>query len=324
MNLRLGLAFALAFGPLLAIGCSDLGSPLAPAPVVSPTALDFGTVAVGTSNTRTVMISNAGSAPLSGVATVGCSPYSLVSGGGAFSVPPGGRHDVVVRFSPGSAGSYMCVLSLGGELPSVTLDGEASTQLPGSECVVTPTTLDFGSAPVGSAGLGEFKIKNPGTAPTSLNVVPDCESVILVGGGGPSMLQPGDSLTVTVQFIPRQGGAVVCHIATGPGCPEVTVRGTGTTVSFANHILPIFNARGCNSGCHTRFFNSTASIVNVTTDGYAPARYIVPFNLAGSVIYGKVTDSGQYGQSMPQGSPLIPLAERNRIRDWILEGALNN
>ena len=30
------------------------------------------------------------------------------------------------------------------------------------------------------------------------------------------------------------------------------------------------------------------------------------------------------GQLMPEGGPLIPLSERNLIRDWILQGAQDN
>ena len=325
MNLRLGFAAALALSPLLAIGCSDLGSPQAPVGRLSTTVLDFGTITTGDTAERTVTISNSGTAPLSGEAIVGCVPYSLVSGGGAFTVSPGGRHDVVVRFSPGSAGTFACALSLGGGLPAVGLIGQAGTQLPGAECVVTPTTLDFGSVQVSSAAVNRtFSIANPGTAPTSLDVRSDDPDFTVTSGMGPRMLAPGQSLQVTVEFRSSASGRDSALIATGPGCPQVRCRGVGLTVHFSTDILFIFNTRGCNSGCHTRLFNSAASIVNVTTAGYAPAKYIVPFDLSGSVIYGKVTNSGQYGQSMPQGSPLIPLAERNRIRDWILEGALAN
>jgi hypothetical protein len=79
MNLRLGFALALAIGAIVAVGCSDLGEPLrlAPQPGVSATALDFGTVAVGGSATRSVTVTNAGTADFSGSAGLSCPGYSI-------------------------------------------------------------------------------------------------------------------------------------------------------------------------------------------------------------------------------------------------------
>jgi hypothetical protein len=57
---------------------------------------------------------------------------------------------------------------------------------------------------------------------------------------------------------------------------------------------------------------------------YAPGVRVIPFDLTNSVLYGKITNSGQFGQLMPQGGPLIPQVDRDIIRDWILEGARNN
>ncbi len=323
MNLRLGFALFLTIGAIVAVGCSDLGEPLrlAPQAGVSASALDFGTVGVGGSATRSLTVTNAGTADFAGTASVSCAGFSLEAGAGPFTVPPGGEHPVVVRFTPGAVGSFACDLSLGGGLAPVSLGGQASNQLPGAQCVVTPTTLDFGALPVGGNRILVFKVKNPGTATTSLDVVSDRNAFSVLAGGGPSTLAPGDSLVVTVAFAPTVGGPDSCLIATGPDCPRVRGRGFATSVSFTTHIAPILTSRGCTS-CHG--WTAANQIVNVTSAGYSPARIIRPFDLSGSVMYGKVTNSGQYGAPMPQGSPLIPLAERNRIRDWILEGALDN
>ena len=324
MRLRLGFALALAISAIVAIGCSDLGAPLrlAPEAELSAASLDFGTVAVGGEATRQISVSNSGTADFAGTASVACAGFTLEAGAGAFTVPPGGRHDIVVRFEPGGVGSFACELALGGGLSPVPLSGQASNQLPGSQCVVTPTTLEFGSLPAGGNRILVLTLKNPGTAPTMLDVASDRATFAILTGGGPSTLAAGDSLVVTVSFTPTAGGPDSCLIATGPGCPQVRARGLATTVSFASQIAPILSLRGCTS-CHG--WTAASQIVNVTSQlGYAPAKIIKPFDLAGSVMYGKVTNSGQYGQSMPQGSPLIPLVERNRIRDWILEGALAN
>ena len=325
MRSRLGFALALAISAIVAAGCSDLGEPVAPRAFVSPAALDFGTLAVGGSTTRSVTVTNTGTADFVGTAGVSCAGFTIDAGAGPFTVPPGGEHTVVVRFTPGGHGSFVCELSLGAGLSPVALSGQAVSQFPGALCVVTPLTLDFGWLRVGGAGNGmAFKISNPGTEPTQLDVRSDDSDFTPVTGAGQRTLAPGESLQVIVRFRPSQGGRDSCLVSTGPGCPQVRARGVGTTVSFATDLRPVLDFRGCNSGCHTRNFYTPTDLVNVTSVGYAPAKRIVPFDLAASVLYGKITNSGQYGQSMPQGSPLIPLSERDLFRAWILEGATDN
>lgn len=43
-----------------------------------------------------------------------------------------------------------------------------------------------------------------------------------------------------------------------------------------------------------------------------------------SLVYQKITNTQPCGGSMPQNAPLIPLGDRNLIRDWINQGARNN
>jgi len=317
------LAPTLAVLALLASGCSDLGSPLRlePRPQLSATSLDFGTVAVSASSQRSVTIGNLGDADLVGDAAVSCPEFRLDAGGGAFRVPPGGEHVVEVSFVPGAVGSASCALTLGAGLPSVELNGQAALQAPGAQCVALPSSLDFGVQAVGGSRLGVFKVFNLGTDAALLDVASGCGAFAVVSGGGPSTLPPGDSLAVTVAFAPSVGGSIECQIEVGPGCTPVPVRGDATTVSFSADIAPILSQQQCTL-CHG--WTAARQIVNVTSAGYRPARIIVPFDTTGSVLYGKITNSGRYGASMPQGGPLMPLGQRVRIRDWILEGARDN
>lgn len=332
MNARLNLR-APALASLLAllallptfslVGCSDLGRPLKLLPrlELSAAALDFGTVVVNGSATRSVVVGNSGEADLHGFAAVSCPGYSIDSGGGAFTVPPAGQHTIVVRYQPGTVGSSPCELSLGSGLPPVPLSGTGALQAPGAACRVSSASLDLGTIAVGGSKLALFKVYSVGTAPVILDVVSGCAEFSVVGGGGARTLAPGDSLAVTLSFAPAAGGHFVCSVATGPGCPEVAVSGDATSVSFATQILPIFNQQFCNS-CHV--FQSTSDVVNVPAPGYGAAVRVKPFDTVGSVLFGKITNSGQYGGSMPQGAPLMPVGQRNLIRTWILEGARNN
>jgi hypothetical protein len=329
MNMRDNKFFLGAFGVLLAAlfalaGCSDLGDPLRlfPRAEISVSRLDFGAVAVGSFAAQNVTIANSGDADLHGVAAVGCPEFALESGGGAYTVPPGGVHTVVVRYTPSAVGPAGCQLTLGDGLRAVDLAG-SGTPAPAGLCVASVSSLDFGTLAVGASKLAVFKLYSRGTAPVDVDVASSCGELQLLGGNGAHTIPVGDSLVVTVQFAPGTGGHFACSITSGAGNPVVTVSGDATSVSFATQIVPIMNRNFCTIACHSVSFTSVSILVNVPSPGYAPAVRIKPFDLAGSVLYGKVTGTA-YGSSMPFGSPLIPVADRNLIKTWILEGAHDN
>src|SRR5262249_31393619 len=157
-------ALVIAASPALAAlaGCSDLGEPLKllPRAEVSPTVVDFGTVAVSASATRNVTVGNSGSGALNGFSSVGCPGRSIQSGGGSFTVRPGGRHTVVVVYTPTATGGSPCELQLGSDIPPVDLNGEGALQAPGAQCVLSDTSLDFGTAAVGGSQQAGFTITN--------------------------------------------------------------------------------------------------------------------------------------------------------------------
>jgi hypothetical protein len=299
---------------------------------LSASSLDFGTVALSGSATRSVTVRNSGTADLVGTAALlTCPDYQLDSGGGPFTIGPGQQLTIVLRFVPSGTGSFPCTLDLGPNCGQVTLAGAGALQNPGAHCTVTPGALDFGNLPTGQSSFRIFQIFSDGTAPLLVNVVPTCAAYAVVSGGGPASLAEGTSLTVTVEFKPLAGGTSACAIAVGPGCADVSVTGDGTTVSYSTDVRTIFNDRTCLS-CHgfvspglDGILYTYGNLVNVTSiSGYAPALLVKPYDPTNSVLYGKITNSGQFGELMPQGGPQIPQAERDKIRTWILEGAHNN
>ncbi len=311
------LALALA-------GCSDLGRPvrLQARGEVSATALDFGTIAVADSATRRFTLRNSGSLALVGEVGLSCAGFRVIAGGGPFRLAPRDTLGVAVRFTPAAVGAYSCVLDLGPDSPHVTLAGTAALQAPGAQSLVTPLSLDLGVVAVGQASYREFKVFSVGTAPLLVNVVSPCGEFVPILGGGPAVIAPGDSMVVRVLFSPLSGGDHGCAIAVGPGCPEVAVAGSATSVSFAQDIRAgIFDTHGCTT-CHGW---SYALLVGRTSSGYAPAVLVVPFDTTNSVLYGKVTNSGRFGGGMPQpGYPPLTLPERIELATWILEGARDN
>jgi hypothetical protein len=106
----------------------------------------------------------------------------------------------------------------------------------------------------------------------------------------------------------------------------------GTRSTFEGNVQPIFSSRCALVGCHD---SATASGDMVLAADFAYAETVDepslagggkirvdPFNVPGSYLFDRLQGIG--GALMPLGGPALPEGELNALRDWILEGAVNN
>ncbi len=205
---------------------------------VSPTSLDFGTVAPGASADLSFTITNNGSAALSGTVGEPCDGYSIVSGGGSYSLSAGQSRTVVVRFEPASCGVHACTVETGnGACSDVSCAGEGG----GAACELSATSLDFGTVELGSSEDLTFTLTNTGCATLDGAITESCEEFAVVTGGGPYSLQMGEVLTVVVRFSPQSAGARACAIETGltgSACSAVGCVGRGGEVPASCGVSP--------------------------------------------------------------------------------------
>ncbi len=316
--------------------CSDLGDPPRSVCDLPTNRIDYGSVEVGFFADRTLSIRNDGNAPLTGTVSLSGPHYALLEGDGPFVVEPEEQLQIVVRFAPADTGSHRAELELGDGCPPVSLEGIGGYPSAGPRCVVDPAALDFGEVAPGETVDRSFEIRNVGLVAFPVDIAAPCAGDFdVISGGGSYVLAAGDTLRATVRFAPAAAGDYACDLTTGTDCASMTCTGVATapvTVSFATDVQPIFNTRCilCHDqtpegGLNLMTSASYRNLVGVVSRGYAPALRVSPGNPGASVLYGKVTGSGQYGQRMPPpGNPQVPLAETETIRTWILEGALNN
>jgi hypothetical protein len=112
-------------------------------------------------------------------------------------------------------------------------------------------------------------------------------------------------------------------------------------VSFSRDVMPIFQLSCAFSTCHgssTRRVQLVgdaqavhAAIVAVPAGEAPTLSYVAPGDLAKSYLMHKVDGDlctvanectgGNCEATMPQGSPLMPIANRDIIRRWIAQGA---
>ncbi len=226
-------------------GGSDRGSvwlmyldgELPPTCDVTPTSIDFGTIGVGGTADDTFTITNTGGGTLVGSVTESCDHYEITDGGGAFALAPVDELVVTVRFEPTTDGSHLCTVDLGtGLCPGVELTGIGDASAP--VCDVFPTSLDFGLVTVGSFAEQVFTIQNTGGGTLEGDVNIFSFNYAVVSGGGPYALESGESVEVTVRFVPGQTGILTDLVELGNiGCSNVPLTGVGASAGVVNQVV---------------------------------------------------------------------------------------
>ncbi len=211
---------------------------------VTPASLDFGSVTVGSTADRTFTFSNTGDQPLSGTVAGAVAPFSITSGGGAYTLAAGQSRAVTVRYAPAAAGTHTATIDTGsGDCADVPCTGTATSASAG--CSVTPQTLMFPLTGVHEFTVSQFIIRNTGTNAISGSVTSGCTTFEVMTGGGAYTLAPGQQRLVIVRFRPSAEGVYSCVIDTGlSDCADVTCSGTcgelppGCTVNPTSLLFP--------------------------------------------------------------------------------------
>jgi hypothetical protein len=212
---------------------------------VSSSALNFGSVQLGSSSTLAVAVRNSGRTTLViSQVTVSGSGFSFAGPNPPLSLGPRQSANLFVAFDPQTAGSATGALSIVSEYASrnsgrekgstttVALSGVATTK---GYLSPSTATLNFGNALVGSSQTLSVTLTNSGGASVSI-------SQGAVSGSGfslsnlavPVTVAPGQSAMLTVAFTPTVSGSssgtlIVTSNASDPAV-SVTLSGNGTSV----------------------------------------------------------------------------------------------
>ncbi len=199
---------------------------------LDPDALDFGDIALGTSADLQAELRNTGDLLLEGTISVSDPNYSVVQGGGAYSLAAGALRQFTVRYTPLDYGPHPAVVETGnatcGELP---LDGQAHEPAP--TCEILPASLDFGELLLGNSANGSFTLANDGDGPLVGDITLDSEHFHLLSGGGPFTLPAGQARQVTLRYDPASYGPHGAEVELGAAaCATVPLSG------FARNPVP--------------------------------------------------------------------------------------
>jgi hypothetical protein len=216
---------------------------------VAPTSVAFGDVTVGSPQSQTVTLTNAGgtSATISQATATG----SGVSVSGLtlpFTLAPAQSSAFQVTFAPASAGAVTGSITIASTAAnaSLSLAVTGAGVAPGG-LAVTPPSISFGSVQVGTSQNQQATITNTGGATVTMTKATTAGAGFSISGlGFPLSLAPGQSSAFTATFAPQASGSVngsvafASNVATlsvplsGSGLPAGSLGASPSSVSFGN------------------------------------------------------------------------------------------
>jgi hypothetical protein len=224
---------------------------LPPDITVTPSALDFGNVPVGTtSDAKVVTIKNDGITDdlvVNNITLTGTAFLKVADGCSNTTLAAGQSCTVSVRFRPASTGAKTSKLSIPsndpdpGENPAIVNLGGTGTSGVGlaPDITVTPLSLDFGGVAVGATSAAQaVTVKNDGTGDLVIKILSFTAPGFLKTSDmcSNATLTPGESCTVSVSFKPGGTGSKAAKLSIPSNDPDlsenpvkVALSGVGTT-----------------------------------------------------------------------------------------------
>lgn len=205
--------------------------PTAPNIEVSPTSVDFGSVFLGQSLERAILVRNTGTAPLNVSPAVGSNiiapvpPFSLVSPLSPFTVPAGGVQVVTVRFTPAIVDIHSGSLNLLTNDPDeaiviVPLSG-TGMRLGVPDIDVTPTMLDFGAVAIGQSAEQTLTVNNRGNAPLIITgLTLDHPAFSVTAPSVPFTIGPSNDQSISIVFRPLTSGVQTAVLSISSNDPD--------------------------------------------------------------------------------------------------------
>ena len=195
---------------------------------VVPSAIDLGVLfgAGGTLQAAFTIVST-GSETLVGDVTESCAEFSILSGGGPFSLEQGESLTVTVEYAPSLPGIHNCSIETGvAQCPDVALTAEWDPG-PSPICQITPPSFDLGTIVMGVPVDTSFTITNIGGGSLVIDPESLCGEVSFLGGDGPGALTTGMSRVVDIRVIATAPGALNCVVEVDSAfCDSVPITAT--------------------------------------------------------------------------------------------------
>jgi hypothetical protein len=196
----------------------------------TPSSASFGSVPLGSSVSQAVQLKNAGTASVTVAAWSSSNSAFTLRG----LTPPavlaaGATANCTLVFTPTVIGTFAADTTIA----SNATDGNLTLAMNGSgiaatrTLAATPTSVNFGNEPVGSANTLSVSLKNTGNSNITISGVSLAATDVVAGGGiSGATLAPGQTATLSVTFAPKQTETV-------SGSFKISSNATGSPTSLA-------------------------------------------------------------------------------------------
>ncbi len=235
---------ATSIGLLLLSGCQMLSgnSPSSTGVVtLNPATVTFGSVKVGSNQKTTVTISNSGTADLVvNQAALSGAGFTMGNLALPMTLHAGNSTSASITFAPPSSGSFSGSVTFA----TTATNGNVSLPLAGTgttagNLVAAPTSLTFGSIPVGTSTSQSETITNSGGASVTISQATlSGAGLSLSGLSLPVTLASNQSVTFKIVFAPSTAGAVNGSVAITSDANAVNVGLSGTGLAAQGQITP--------------------------------------------------------------------------------------
>jgi len=233
----------------MVITCDDATSPTlsvalsgtavaAPHIVTEPLSLDFGSVSLGQSVQRTLTVRNSGSAELAVSRLTSSEPAFSIAGDTTFRLAAGAARGITIVFKLSAVGpkrGNLTINSNDSAQPTVTV-AMSATGVPVSHIVVEPTSLDFGSTPLGQSAPRTLTVRNTGGSELSISGLASSEPAFSIIGETAFQLAAGAARGITIEFKPSAVGSkrgTLTINSSDTSQPSINVPLTGVATAVA-------------------------------------------------------------------------------------------
>jgi hypothetical protein len=253
---------------------------------VSPSAVNFKGVVVGSSGTATLNLSNSGSAAVTiSQASVAGTGFTISGLAAGLTIQPGQNSSFTAKFLPTSTGSASGSVSISSNSPNspmtIALTGTGTQP----EIGAIPSSAPFGNVAVGNTNSQTITLTNGGTA----NLIISQGSVSgngfkITGLSTPLTITPGSNATFNAVFTPTGAGKVTGSISLANDAPSspytIALSGTGVAetqlLSFNVSSLSFGNVSvGSNTSLPAALTNTGNSNVTISSANTTGAGFTV-------------------------------------------------
>lgn len=204
---------------------------------VNPPSIGFGQVAVGSSSSVPVVVTNTRSrnVPIPAIQISG-NGFSMTGPNFPMSLAAGQSVTLNIIFKPQSAGLAGGSLALLGPWIAIPLTGTGATAASG-QLSVSPTPLSFGSVPVGTTQSQSITMSATGASVTVSSAASSNSQFVLDGASFPFTIAVGQPVSFNVAFTPKNSGtqsAALSFVSNASTAQTVeSLSGSGTVTPYS-------------------------------------------------------------------------------------------